>query len=74
MMAESNIRRLSRMELLYRCVSKLVKHLHDNGHDGLVRTLEHYYDPNNFNRTIYHSRSTDTDSRIKELLDDAEKN
>lgn len=73
MMVESNIRRLSRMELLYRCVSKLVKHLHDNGHDDLVRTLEHYYDPNDFNRTIYHSRSTDTDSRIKELLDDAEK-
>ena len=46
---------------------------HDNGHDDLVRTPEHYYDPNDFNRTIYHSRSTDIDSRIKELLDDAEK-
>ena len=39
----------------------------------LAWTLEHYYDPNDFNETIYHSRSTDTDSRIKELLDDAEK-
>ena len=29
--------------------------------------------PNDFNRTIYHSTSKDTDSRIKELLDDAEK-
>lgn len=73
MMVESNIRKLSRMELLYRCISKLVKYLHDNGHDDLVRTLERYYDPNDFNRTIYHSRSTDTDSRIKELLDDAGK-
>ena len=39
----------------------------------LAWTLEHYYDPNDFNRTICHSRSTDTDSRIEELLDDAEK-
>ena len=73
MMVASNIRRLSRMELLYRCISKLVKYLHDKGHDDLVRTLERYYDPNDFNRTIYHSRSTDAESRIKELLDDAEK-
>jgi len=70
---ESNIRKLSRMELLYRCISKLVKYLHDNGHDELIGTLERYYDPNDFNRTIYHSRSTDADERIKVLLADADK-
>ena len=73
LMVESNIRKLSRMELLYRCISKLVKYLHDNGHDELIGTLERYYDPTDFNRTIYHSRSTDADERIKVLLADADK-
>ena len=68
LMVESNIRKLSRMELLYRCISKLVKYLHDNGHDDLIMTLERYYDPDDFNKTIYHSRSTDADERIKVLL------
>ena len=73
LMVESNIRKLSRMELLYRCISKLVKYLHDNGHDDLIMTLERYYDPDDFNKTIYHSRSTDADERIKVLLGDADK-
>ena len=71
MMVESNIRKRSRMELLYRCISKLVKYLHDKGHDVLVRTLEHYYDPNVFNRTIYHSRSpADPDATFHEKAEE----
>ena len=73
LMVESNIRKLSRMELLYRCISKLVKYLHGNGHDELIESLERYYDPADFNKTIYHSRSTETDDRINVLLSDADK-
>lgn len=73
LMVESNIRKLSRMELLYRCISKLVKYLHDNGLDELIQSLERYYDPNDFNKTIYHSRSTEADDRIEVLLKDADK-
>lgn len=61
------------MELLYRCISKLVKYLHDNGLDELIQSLERYYDPNDFNKTIYHSRSTEADDRIEVLLKDADK-
>lgn len=73
MMIEANIRTLSRMELLYRCISKLVSYLHKNGFDDRIESLEHYYDPNDFNQVIYHSRSTDYEERIRILLDDADK-
>lgn len=73
LMVEANIRKLSRMELIYRCISGLVKWLHENGHDDLIESLEHYYDPNDFNKVIYHSRDVDSDERIQTLLDDADK-
>ena len=72
LMIEANIRKLSRMELIYRCISKLVTHLHKNGHDNLLNGLEHYYDPNDFNAVIYHSRPTESDDRIATLLKDAD--
>lgn len=72
LMIEANIRKLSRMELIYRCISKLVTYLHKNRHDDLLRGLEHYYDPNDFNVVIYHSRPTETDDRMSTLLKDAD--
>ena len=52
LMIEFNIRNLSRKELIYRCISKLLVHLHKNGNDSLLEGLEHYYDPDDFNRVI----------------------
>ena len=72
LMVEANIRKLSRMELIYTCISKLIRYLHKNGHDDMIGHMEHYYDPNDFNRVIYHSRSTDADKRIGVLLKDAD--
>ncbi|MEQ8156141.1 MAG: transposase [Clostridiaceae bacterium] len=73
MMIESNIRKLSRMELLYTCIAKLVVYLHENQPDIVPEELTHYCDPNDFNRVIYHQRSTDSESRIQILLYDADK-
>ena len=72
MMIESNIRRLSRMELLYTCVAKLVSYLHKEGKEDLLEGLEHYYDPNDFNRVIYHSRNEDAAGKISDILKDAD--
>jgi hypothetical protein len=72
LMVEANIRKLSRMELLYRCISKLVVWLHNNGHDDLIIEMEHYYDPNDFNSVIYHCRGNDVSDRMEMLLHDAE--
>ena len=72
LMVEANIRKLSRMELLYRCVSKMVLYLNKNGMKDRIFPMDHYCDPDDFNRFIYHSRSTDTDDRIAILLRDAD--
>lgn len=73
LMIEANIKNLSRAELLYSCVAKLVVHLHKNRRDELLKGLEHYYDPNDFNRTFYYSDSTGTEEQIQTILSDAEK-
>lgn len=73
MMIESNIRKLSRMELLYTCIAKLVTYLKDKQPTMVSEALVHYCDPNDFNKVIYHQRSTDAEFRVLELLDDADK-
>ncbi len=73
MMIESNIRRLSRMELIYACTAKLAVYVHKINDFVLPDGLKHYIDPNDFNRVIYHQRSTDADERMKQILTDADK-
>lgn len=73
MMIEASIRRLSRMELLYTCNARLVIYLHKNGFDHLLSGLEHYYDPDDYNKVIYHNRSEESSEKILKLLNDADK-
>ena len=73
MMIESNIRKLSRMELIYTCISKLAVSINKANDSALPEDLKHYTDPNDFNRVIYHQRSTDAEERLKQLLADADK-
>ncbi len=72
LMVEANIRKLSRMELLYRCISKMVIYLNKNGMEDRIHPMNHYCEADDYNRFIYHSRSTDTDERIAILLRDAD--
>ena len=48
LMVEASIRKLSRMKLIYTCISKLIRYLHKNGHDDMIGHMEHCYDPNDF--------------------------
>ena len=73
MMIESNIRKLSRMELIYTCIAKLAMYVNKINVSALPDDLKHYIDPNDFNKVIYHQRRTDTDERMKQCLADADK-
>ena len=73
MMIESNIRKLSRMELIYTCISKLASYVSKSEEDALPDDLKHYTEPDDYNRVIYHQRSTDADDRMKQLLSDADR-
>ena len=72
MMIAANIRKLSRMELLYTCIAKVASCAEKQSEELLAETLKHYAEPDDFNRFIYHQRSTDADERMKQLLEDAD--
>lgn len=72
MMIESNIRFLSRMELIYTCISKLVVSIIKTGTDKLPEQLGHYADPNDYNRIFYHQRNDDMEGTIQTLLKDSD--
>lgn len=72
MIIESNIRFLSRMELIYTCISKLVLYLKKNTTDKVIESLEHYAYSNDYNKIFYHQRNDDMETIIKTLLDDSD--
>lgn len=71
MMIESNIRKMGRLELLYTCLSNLVKELHRDGKAELLEGLEHYADPDDRNRVIYHNNDVSQEKRLQDVIDDA---
>lgn len=72
MMIESNIRFLSRMELIYTCISKLIVYLTKNASDKVSEQLKHYADSNDHNRIFYHQRYDDMENIIQMLLTDSD--
>ena len=72
LMVEANIRKLSRMELIYTCIAKLVTYLHKTDREDLIGHMAHYYDPNDFNKVIYHCSDVDAEERFQVLFTDAD--
>lgn len=60
------------MELIYTCISKLVVSIIKTGTDKLPGQLEHYADPNDYNRIFYHQRNDDMEEIIQTLLNDSD--
>lgn len=73
MMISSNIKRLSRLELLYTCLSNFVVYLHKNKHDDLIKDIMHYCESDDYNKVVYHNKSEGTDKKIATILSDASK-
>lgn len=63
---------MSRMELIYTCISKLIVYLTKNAPDKVSEQMKHYADPNDYNRIFYHQRNDDMDAIIQTLLTDSE--
>lgn len=72
LMIESNIRFLSRMELIYTCISKLIVYLTKNHPEKVPAQMERYADPNDYNRLFYHQRNDDMEQIIQMLLTDSD--
>ena len=69
-MVASNIKKMSRLELLYTCVANLVKTAQKR-EMKIPAELSHYLKKEDMNEVIYHSRSEDTLSRIEKVLEEA---
>ena len=70
MMIESNIRKLSRIELLYTCLSRFAMAVQQMDENFLPDSLKHYADPNDFNQVMYHQRGSEADDRRDIILKD----
>lgn len=73
LMIESNIRKMSRLELLYTCTANMVQLLAKNGESDLIKGMEHYTEADDRNRVIYHNHSDETANKIETVLADASK-
>lgn len=69
LMVESNIKRMSRLELLYTCVANLAKEYAKR--QELPENLKHYAEADDRNRVIYHNHSDQTSDKIAVVLKDA---
>lgn len=70
LMVASNIKRMSRLELLYTCVANLAKEIKKQDGD-LPEALLHYAEADDRNRVIYHNHSEETSEKISTVLGDA---
>lgn len=71
LMVASNIKKMSRLELLYTCVSNMVNLLAGDSPETLPESLRHYCGKDDRNIVIYHNRSEKTLDRIEQVLKDA---
>lgn len=73
MMVEANIRKLSRAELIYRCLAKLLKYVARNSPEmRLPENLKRYLDENDFNKTFYYEPSSKNGETLARLLEDCD--
>lgn len=73
LMIASNCRKMTRLDVLYTCLSNMAKAVHRTGEDMLLAGMEHYLDEDDHNKVIYHNKSDETDTKIQQVIDDATK-
>ena len=72
MMIDANIKKLSRLELIYTCIANLVKRLTKEGGTEIPEDLKHYAAPNDFNQVFYYAKSSGYAEKCLALLNDAD--
>lgn len=71
MMVASSCRKLSRLELFYSVISRLIRAIDKVQSDKLPDSLKRYLGEGHRNEIIYRSRSTDVETKYAVLLSDA---
>jgi len=71
LMVSSSCKRLSRLEIIYSCVARLIAEIDKNYAGFLSEPMKVYLESGHKNDTIYRSQEKDVDSKMKKLTDDA---
>jgi len=71
LMIASNIKKMSRLELLYTCVANMCRFMNKREEKDLPESLKHYLNDADHNELLYHNRSEHTDTKISMVLQDA---
>jgi len=72
MMVDANIKKLSRLELIYTCIADLVIRLKKESVEGIPESLQHYAADNDFNQVFYYAKNSDYTEKGLQLLTDAD--
>ena len=72
MMIDANIKKLSRLELIYTCIANLVKRIAKDGGIEIPENLKHYAEANDFNQVFYYAKSSSYAEKCLSLLNDAD--
>lgn len=70
LMISSNMKKLTREELIYSCIARVVHDLDDNG-ISLPENLQHYLEKNDMNRVFYYERSSEISQTDTLLIQEA---
>jgi hypothetical protein len=71
LMVASNIKKMSRLELLYTCVSNMCRLMRRKDDANLPESMKHYIEATDHNEVLYHNRSEDTENKTDTVLKDA---
>lgn len=72
MMIDANIKKLSRLELIYTCIADFVIRLKKESGKNISESLLHYAEDNDFNQVFYYAKNSDYSERCLQLLTDAD--
>lgn len=73
LMVSSSCKKLSRLEIIYSCVERLIKKIQKENLDILDDNLKVYLEEGNRNDTIYRCKDKDIDSKMDTVISDAVK-
>jgi len=72
LMVASSCKKMSRLELVYRCVSRMVKAIQATGETEMLdKRLQKYLDADDENDTLYRTPSSEAGSKLEATLTDA---
>lgn len=71
LMVNSSCKKLSRLEIIYSCVFRLIEEINKTNSDLLPAHMKIYLEKGHKNDTIYRSQNKDIDSKLEKLTTDA---